>query len=255
MREPTRLASELRAPRPVRSPPATGVVEAPAWRWIARPVAERRMREPELSVDVGAEDAAVRVQGHDSRRAATRRRDQRERERRPPPRLSHGASIRCAGETPMRATVTAAVAALALGASATAAGWPGRPPRPSPAVAGAGAAPPPTWVESHSRSWWLAFSSYCWTASGRAACADFLPPQSRRDLPVVRVARGTTVRLHFGVVPSEVHATLFQGLSLKHVRLRPGAVVSWRPARSGVFSVDIRGSAGSASYVGRLQLS
>src|SRR6266508_6281823 len=85
--------------------------------------------------------------------------------------------------------------AAALGAPAALA-WPGRPPvrPPSPPADGA---PPPAWVETQTRSNWLAYGSYCWTPSdGHAACVDMIPPQSRPELPTVRVARGSTVRIH-----------------------------------------------------------
>jgi hypothetical protein len=97
---------------------------------------------------------------------------------------------------------------------------------------------------------WLAFSSFCW----KTACVDYLPPQSRTDLPLVRVRRGEPVRVHFAFNPNEVHATTFVGTTLKHVALRPGRVVSWAPLRGGVVSFDVRAAPGSASYLVRLSV-
>jgi hypothetical protein len=98
---------------------------------------------------------------------------------------------------------------------------------------------------------WLAFSSFCWST----ACADYVPPQSRTDLAGISVHRGATVRLHFAFAPRQVHATTFVGTTLKHVILRPGRIVSWRPPLTGVVSFDAASAAGSASYVVRVRVS
>jgi hypothetical protein len=112
------------------------------------------------------------------------------------------------------------------------------------------AGPPPAWLETQTRSLWLAFSSF-W----KTTCADYLPPQSRIDLPVVRIRRGAIVRVHFAFAPRQVHATTFVATTLKHATLRPARIVSWRPTRTGVVSFDARGAAGSASYVVRVRVS
>jgi len=143
--------------------------------------------------------------------------------------------------------------ATAVGASAgrrTAADWPGPPVAAAPRVKGA-AGPPPAWLETRTRSLWLAYSSFCW----KTTCADYLPPQSRTDLPVIAVHRGAMVRVHFAFAPRQVHATTFVGTTLKHAILAPGRIVTWRPRLTGVVSFDVRGAAGSASYAFRVRVS
>ena len=153
----------------------------------------------------------------------------------------------------MRATsiafLTVPAALLAAPASAAWPGLPTPPPPPQPRV-NCAAGPPPAWLETHTRSAWLAFSSYCW----KQTCADYLPPQSRTDLPLVRVRRGARVRIHFAFAPSQVHATTFSGMTFTHVALKPARVVNWRPTRAGVVSFDVRAGAGSTSYLVRVLL-
>jgi len=158
---------------------------------------------------------------------------------------------------------TPAIVAIVLTAILTAAGlafagqavgrpaaaWPGRPAAQPPHVKGA-AGPPAAWLETHTRSLWLAFSSFCW----KTTCADYPPPQSRTDLPGVAVRRGAAVRVHFAFAPSQVHATTFVGMKFKHTTLRPARTVSWQPTLTGVVSFDVRGAAGSASYVARVRV-
>jgi hypothetical protein len=135
-----------------------------------------------------------------------------------------------------------------MSASAFAATWPGPPAAKPPKLSQSGA--PPAWIETHAKSSWLAYSSYCW----KTTCVDYLPPQSRTDLPVIVVRRGATVRVHFASAPTQVHATTFLGMRLKHVTLRPARTVSWRPTITGVVSFDVRGGSGSASYVARVRV-
>jgi hypothetical protein len=137
---------------------------------------------------------------------------------------------------------------LAMSASAFAATWPGPPAAKPPKLSQSG--PPPAWIETHTKSSWLAYSSYCW----KTTCADYLPPQSRTDLPVVVVRRGATVRVHFAFAPTQVHVTTFVGTRLKHAIFRPVRTVNWRPTITGVVSFDLRGGSGSASYVARVRV-
>jgi hypothetical protein len=148
------------------------------------------------------------------------------------------------------AVLTATPAPGKSAARTNASDWPGPPAAAPPRVEGA-AGPPPAWLETRTRSLWLAFSSFCW----KTACADYLPPQSRTDLPVIGVRRGAMVRVHFAFAPRQVHATTFAGTTLKHVTLRPGRIVTWRPTLTGVVSFDMRSAAGSASYVVRVRIS
>lgn len=146
--------------------------------------------------------------------------------------------------------VLAAVAAGTLLAGSAYA-WPGRPksspPRPENG-------PPAAWAETTRRSFWLAFGSYCWTSAGTAVCVDMIPPQSRSDLPVVRVDRGAVIRIHLAFVPRDAHLTLFHGSSFTHSLLRPAQTLSWRASRQGIASLDVQARGGSASYLLRVAL-
>ena len=99
------------------------------------------------------------------------------------------------------------LAALAIAfasiAHAPGATWPGPPGASAPDT---GSGPPPAWVETHTRSLWLAQSSYCWRSGSRSICADFAPPQYRTGIPTLRVHRGATVRVHFGFTPRSASA-------------------------------------------------
>jgi hypothetical protein len=146
--------------------------------------------------------------------------------------------------------LTATTAVGTPAARTTTADWPGPPKTAPPRVKGA-PGPPPAWLETRTRSLWLAFSSFCW----KTTCADYLPPQSRTNLPVIRVRHGALLRVHFAFAPRQVHATTFVGATLKHATLRPSRIVTWRPTLTGVVSFDVRSAAGSASYVVRARIS
>ena len=146
----------------------------------------------------------------------------------------------------------ALVAVLILAPAAAAAGWPGPPRTAAPRLTQQG--PPPAWVETRSRSTWMAFSSYCWRTPRKVVCADAIPPQSRTDLPEMRVARGTLVRLHLGFRPRSAHLTVFRGVGFRHFVLAPRRVLAWRAATAGVASLDVRAGAGGASYLVRMTI-
>jgi hypothetical protein len=148
--------------------------------------------------------------------------------------------------------ILAAVGAAGLVAASSSAAPPGPPPK----VKDAKAAPPAAWLETPTSSSWLAFSSYCWRerSTRKAVCVDMILPQSRQDLPSVRVRAGTTVRLHLGYKPREVHVTTFVGDTFTHKVLRPRRVTSWRPTVSGVVSFDVRAAEGSAAYVAQINV-
>jgi len=131
-------------------------------------------------------------------------------------------------------------------------GWSGRPSTPPPKPPNPGG-PPPAWIETQARSAWLAFGSYCWTAAGVGACVDMIPPQSRPNLPVFRVTRGRTVRVHLGFAATS--ASVNVGTRVVRTRLAAKRrIVSWSATRGGILTVFARPSAGDASYVARLRL-
>jgi len=132
--------------------------------------------------------------------------------------------------------------------AALAASWPGRPTSRPPKLQQAG--PPPAWIETHTTSTWLAYSTYCW----KTTCVDFIPPASRSGLPVVRIVRGAKVRVHFALQPTEVYVALVQGSGGKRYKLPNARVVTWQPPASGIADFEIRAAGGSASYVARLRL-
>ncbi len=139
------------------------------------------------------------------------------------------------------------LAAALLVALAPAVGPPTAPP---PRVDGTSAEPPPAWVEAGTRSRWLAYSSFCWTT----ACVDFIPPQSRPDLPAVSAKVGTTVRFHLRFMPrTATLALLGPGGPQQQWKLAPGRVIEWRVRRGGVLLLSARASAGSAGYAIRLR--
>ncbi len=79
-----------------------------------------------------------------------------------------------------------------------------------------------------------------------------IPPPSRGDLPLLRVKRGQTIRIHLAFVPRDAHLTVFRASTMKHYVLRPVRVLVWRVQRAGIVSVDLHGPGGSASYLVRL---
>jgi len=81
-----------------------------------------------------------------------------------------------------------------------------------------------------------------------------IPPQSRTDLPTLRVSRGELLRIHLGFSAREAHLTLFQQLGFRHYVLRTGRLLTWRVSNEGVVSVDVRAAAGDGAYLLRLRL-
>ena len=119
---------------------------------------------------------------------------------------------------------------------------PGAPPKP----AGVPGAPPPAWIEAGTAEKWLAYSTYCW----KVACVDYISPEMRKDLPVLKIRRGQPVTVHLGFVPSELSVS--QGDRTR--RLVPRRTATWRPV-AGVASIfAVRKAGGDASYAVRLKV-
>jgi hypothetical protein len=128
-----------------------------------------------------------------------------------------------------------------------AAAWPGVPTATPPKPGHGG--PPPAWIESTTESRWLAYGSYCWTTH----CADYEPPALRSDIPVVRAARATILRLHFAFAPRTIYVGYIRE-GAPPQPLPPARIVTWRPSSSGRFEVQIRATNGSSSYIGAVRL-
>jgi hypothetical protein len=144
-----------------------------------------------------------------------------------------------------RSFLVAAAAAATCAPAALA--WAGLPVSSAPKPATA-AGPPPAWAETASRSKWLAYSGYCW----KTICADYLPPASRPDLPTIRIARGASIRIHFGFRPSKVSVTTL-GTTTSTRSLAPTQVVMWRPTAAGVFTFSLKGSHGTVGYAAKIR--
>ena len=155
-----------------------------------------------------------------------------------------------------RALLAAAAAGFAVAAAGHAAvppSWPGPPRTAAPQVAGTKTVPPPAWAETPQHSSWLSYSSYCWSGpAGKAACVDFLPPQSRTDLPTVSAPAGSRLRFHLRFAISKLSVSDGdKGIQ----RLKPSRVASWLPLRSGIVTLSARSASGQeASYLFRLVL-
>ena len=111
--------------------------------------------------------------------------------------------------------------------------------------------PPPAWVETATRSVWLAFGSYCWTTM----CVDMIPPAMRDDIPRIVAKRGVPVRIHLAFAPRTAHVLVLRGGKQTILGLEPKRLLVWRPRVSGVVLVDVRGAQGSAGYLCRIRVS
>jgi hypothetical protein len=97
----------------------------------------------------------------------------------------------------------------------------------------------------------MAFGSYCWSANGKAACVDMIPPTARRDIPRLRVGRGATISVHVRFNPTRVEATVAGHALRPAVR---GATVTWRARSSGLVILGTKSSGGGASYLIRVNI-
>jgi hypothetical protein len=70
----------------------------------------------------------------------------------------------------------------------------------------------------------------------------------------MKARRNQLLRFHLRFAPVQAQLTVLNGGTFKRYRLQPGRVLTWRVARGGVLSLDVRAPAGSASYVVRLVL-
>lgn len=141
--------------------------------------------------------------------------------------------------------------ALVAGAAHAAGDWAGRPSSPPPKLGSVTDGPPPAWIESRTRSWWLAYTSFCWKTS----CVDFIPPERREDLALIRVRRGASLRLHLGFTPAKLSVSIGTGSGTGIRQLQRKRTVTFTPWRSGFVFVSARASTGGdAAYVARIRL-
>jgi hypothetical protein len=147
----------------------------------------------------------------------------------------------------MKVCVPAVAAAFAAAAASAAIAWPGQPTTPAPRPPQADA-PPPAWIESHSRSTWLAYGSYCWKTS----CVDMIAPTARSDLPSLRVERRTVVRVHLGFTAKSINVTR-NGRKVRVNVDSTGRIVFWHAIGGGIVIVSAKGF-GDASYVAKLRV-
>jgi hypothetical protein len=151
----------------------------------------------------------------------------------------------------MRRTVTvAAVLGTLSGLGGVAVAAPNDPP-PEPGPA----SPPPAWVDTAKGDHWLAYSGYCWTgpegSEPIAACVDFIPPDMRPELPVLKLRRGEVVRFHLGFTPTKLSVQIGK----RSFRLAATEAPTWRVRGKGtVVILSAEAESGSASYVARVRI-
>lgn len=124
----------------------------------------------------------------------------------------------------------------------------GQPPGPPPTHARG--APPPAWAETQHDSHWLAYSSYCWSGTGRAQCADFVTPScSDPRIPKIEVQQGEMIRFHLGFEPSKVEVTAGSASAT----LPTGREPVWRASDDGPMTLSSHAGGDSAGYTACLQ--
>jgi hypothetical protein len=127
-----------------------------------------------------------------------------------------------------------------------------RPPTtPSPKLTDFSSRPPAAWLETESGSFWLGYSSYCWTT----VCADFVPPScgDTEHTPNITVRRDELVTAHLGFEPTELGLQYPSGSQSPRAQdqrmLELSRSPSWRAELEGAFSLFARTKGGDASYV------
>jgi hypothetical protein len=131
-----------------------------------------------------------------------------------------------------------------------------RPPiTPKPTLTGFSSRPPAAWLETEAGSFWLGYSSYCWTT----ACVDFVAPScgDTEHTPKITVRREELVTVHLGFEPTELALHYLSGNQIPRAEdqrtLELSRSPTWRAERDGPFSLFVRGKGGDASYVACFQ--
>jgi hypothetical protein len=103
------------------------------------------------------------------------------------------------------------------------------------------AKPPAAYLQAGPARFPLAISSWCWDARCGAPIAA--------STKVARVARGATVQVDLAFVPTRTRLAV---AGVPVVFSRHGTVLSWRATRSGGLSLNVTGTRGWVTYVGRV---
>jgi hypothetical protein len=137
------------------------------------------------------------------------------------------------------------------GPTSPAASQPHPPSTPRPTLTGFSSRPPAAWLETDTGSFWLGYSSYCWTT----VCADFVAPScdDAEHTPKITVRRDELVTAHLGFEPTELGLQYLSGSQAPTARdqrtLELNRSPSWHAERDGAFSLFARTKGGDASYV------
>jgi hypothetical protein len=133
-----------------------------------------------------------------------------------------------------------------------------RPPTtPSPKLTDFSSRPPAAWLQTETGSFWLGYSSYCWTT----VCADFVAPScdDPEHTPKITVRRNEVVTAHLGFKPTELGLQYLSGSRAPTARdqraLELSTSPSWHAERDGAFSLFARTKSGDASYVACFEFS
>ena len=109
--------------------------------------------------------------------------------------------------------------------------------------------PPPAYIEFGSPGRWLARGTGCWTSGSSEACADYVDPPSRTDLPKLVVAPGAVGRIHLGFAAT--HAEL--SIGGKAVPSTGSRTITFSTSRVGIVELFCQhGSGDTATYYARI---
>jgi hypothetical protein len=106
------------------------------------------------------------------------------------------------------------------------------------------AGPPAAWLSVGDQKVWLAYSSYCWVK----ACADYIDPVERDDIPLVRAEIGSKAVFHLGFDPESVDLVIAAGAEPLQIQAN-GREPTWTVDRTALLVLNAqRAGGGQASY-------
>jgi hypothetical protein len=103
------------------------------------------------------------------------------------------------------------------------------------------AKPPAAYLQAGPTRVPLAISSWCWGAR----CGAPISASTK----VARVTKGSTIQVQLAFVPTRTRLAV---AGVPVVFSRHGTVLSWRATRSGGLSLNVTGTHGWVTYVGRI---